>query len=302
MMEDESAENITEEMSTPINQMEFDLLRSMPLDLPMPDIIFDQIGFESINSMDFVQPANEMLTASETLQIIELLDKDELKAQIAGPSNPSEEITVAPEEGNISLCEEEFDINTFEKLLLSLETEEIQSNLAIDEKLTGIFEENSNVSELNMNENIKNEVSLEKKVYEKAAPARKIPQKRNKENIRNIPCPETDCGKFFCSQGALRKHALTHGPREFVCLECCTAFLEKSKLKRHQLVHTGNKPYGCTFEGCDKQFSLHFNLRTHLRIHTGVKPYACPKDWCKKLYSQASHLKSHMSVHDKEEK
>lgn len=84
---------------------------------------------------------------------------------------------------------------------------------------------------------------------------------------------------------------------QYVCSveSCQKTFRDKSKLKRHMLVHTGDKPFRCLF--CGKCFSLDFNLKTHLRIHTGEKPYVCSFQGCNKSFSQSNNLSLHEKSH-----
>lgn len=76
------------------------------------------------------------------------------------------------------------------------------------------------------------------------------------------------------------------------CNICRKRFKEKSKVLRHMLVHTGEKPYSCGF--CDKRFSVDYNLKTHMRIHTGEKPFQCDYEGCCKSFTQSGNLKAHV--------
>ena len=53
---------------------------------------------------------------------------------------------------------------------------------------------------------------------------------------------------------------------------CKKTFSESGKLKTHERIQIGDKPFECKF--CKKSFSKSGNLKNHEGIHTGEKPFA----------------------------
>lgn len=53
--------------------------------------------------------------------------------------------------------------------------------------------------------------------------------------------------------------------KRFVCPHCCYATDQKGDYKRHELIHTGEKPHECQI--CNRRFTLKGNLRSHMNLH-----------------------------------
>ena len=66
---------------------------------------------------------------------------------------------------------------------------------------------------------------------------------------------------------------------------------EKTKLKRHYLIHTGERPFQCPH--CPKRFRSKFNMERHVFTHTGEKPFIC--DVCEMSFNQKGWLDRHVN-------
>ena len=76
------------------------------------------------------------------------------------------------------------------------------------------------------------------------------------------------CSRGFSYNSSLKRHIkFTHGVdlKRPSCNICQKQFTDSWKLKRHEFIHTGLKPYTC--DVCNKQFSMNYNLLRHKVIH-----------------------------------
>ncbi|XP_064596774.1 uncharacterized protein LOC135463444 [Liolophura sinensis] len=90
-----------------------------------------------------------------------------------------------------------------------------------------------------------------------------------------------------------RKRPKYQSNRVHTCSTCGKEFATPSILRRHMVVHTGEKPHKCPF--CDKSYSQIEHLRRHKGTHTGENVFTCAV--CKKLFVEKTRYTDHMMAH-----
>ncbi|KAF7478808.1 zinc finger protein 350 isoform X2 [Marmota monax] len=116
------------------------------------------------------------------------------------------------------------------------------------------------------------------------------------QNTQKVEKPHvcSDCGKAFIKKSWLTDHQIIHtGEKPHRCHLCGKAFSRKFMLTEHHRTHTGEKPYTCT--ECGKAFLKKSRLNIHQKTHTGEKPYICSD--CGKGFIQKGNLIVHQRIH-----
>ena len=87
----------------------------------------------------------------------------------------------------------------------------------------------------------------------------------------------------FNTNARLQSHVhgeTTQQNEQLTCRICDRKFYQKSDVKRHMVVHTGEK-FACSY--CPKQFSQKYTRNMHEKIHTCVVP--SPLEYSAENYS-----------------
>uniref|UniRef100_A0A3P9J1Y8 Zinc finger and BTB domain-containing protein 41 n=1 Tax=Oryzias latipes TaxID=8090 RepID=A0A3P9J1Y8_ORYLA len=121
---------------------------------------------------------------------------------------------------------------------------------------------------------------------------------KHQEKFHLGPFPCEICGRQFNDSGNKKRHIeCTHGgTRKWTCFICGKSVRERTTLREHLRIHTGEKPHFCSI--CGQSFRHSSSYRLHLRVHRDDKRYECNE--CGKTFIRHDHLTKHQKIHSGE--
>jgi len=116
-----------------------------------------------------------------------------------------------------------------------------------------------------------------------------------------------DCGATFAQQTHLKTHiSVLHSTDrpQYPCTDCSKTFVTSAGLKQHQLSHTAELFFNCTYESCNKSFKTQLAVNRHIKTskkHAGDRlastyllPFSCQAEGCVNRYETEEERDRHM--------
>ncbi|CAG2119124.1 unnamed protein product, partial [Medioppia subpectinata] len=117
---------------------------------------------------------------------------------------------------------------------------------------------------------------------------------------RVFKCDFIGCELTFKRKDGLNRHRFIHTGKPLKCPYdgCDYRCVKTHDLTIHTNRHLGLRPFACAVDECGKTFVSKSHFKRHQLVHSNERPFRCPH--CHKRFKTRSHLVRHqLEVHDK---